>query len=97
MKGLLEFSKTNTKIEFKFYGIGGPRMNNLGIKNLFNYKEINFLGFLQVLLNVLSLKRKLNFLTNYILELNPDLIITVDAKIFSLLLAKNVKKKNKRS
>ena len=81
------------KFDLKFYGVTGPRMKSHGVITIFDFTEINYLGVSEIILNFFSLKIKLNKLIKKIKIINPDLLITVDAKIFSLSLAKGLKKK----
>ena len=82
------------KFDLKFYGVTGPRMKSYGVSTIFDFTEINYLGVSEIVLNFFSLKIKLNKLIKKIKFINPDLVITVDAKLFSLSLAQGLKKKN---
>ena len=90
-----EIKKQNKdKFDLKFYGVTGPRMKSYGVSTIFDFTEINYLGVSEIILNFFSLKIKLNKLIKKIKIINPDILITVDAKLFSLSLAKGLKKKN---
>ncbi len=90
-----EIKKQNKdKFDLKFYGVTGPRMKSHGVFTVFDFTEINYLGVSEIILNFFSLKLKLNKLIKKIKIINPDILITVDAKLFSLSLAKGLKKKN---
>ena len=90
-----EIKKQNKdKFDLKFYGVTGPRMKSHGVSTIFDFTEINYLGVSEIILNFFSLKIKLNKLIKKIKIINPDILITVDAKLFSLSLAKGLKKKN---
>ena len=80
------------KFELKFFGIAGPRMKSFGMSTIFDYAKINYLGISEIIFNFFSLKMKLNQLIKKIKIINPDIVITVDAKLFSLSLAKSLKK-----
>ena len=82
------------KFDLKFYGVTGPRMKSYGVSTIFDFTEINYLGVSEIISNFFSLKIKLNKLIKKIEIINPDILITVDAKLFSLSLAKGLKKKN---
>ncbi len=86
--------QNNDKFNLKFYGVTGPRMKSIGVSTLFDFTEINYLGVSEIISNFFSLKIKLNKLIKKIKIINPDILITVDAKLFSLSLAKGLKKKN---
>ena len=90
-----EINKQNkNKLELEFFGVGGSRMKSCGVNTIFDYGKINYLGISEIILNFFSLKIKLNQLIKKIKTINPDLVITIDAKMFSLALAKGLKKKN---
>ena len=82
------------KFDLKFYGVTGPRMKSHGVSTIFDFTEINYLGVSEIISNFFSLKIKLNKLIKKIKIINPDILITVDAKLFSLSLAKGLKKIN---
>ena len=69
-------------------------MKSCGVSTIFDYTKINYLGISEIILNFFSLKIKLKNLINKIKIINPDIVITVDAKLFSLSLAKGLKKLN---
>ena len=90
-----EIKKQNKdKFDLKFFGVTGPRMKSYGVSTIFDFTEINYLGVSEIISNFFSLKIKLNKLIKKIKIINPDILITVDAKLFSLSLAKGLKKKN---
>ena len=87
-----EIKKQNkNKFNLEFFGVTGPRMKSNGVSTLFDFTKINYLGVSEIILNFFSLKIKLNKLIKQIKILNPDVLITVDAKLFSLSLAKALK------
>ena len=86
--------QNNDKFNLKFYGVTGPRMKSHGVLTIFDFTEINYLGVSEIILNFFSLKIKLNKLIKKIKFINPDILVTVDAKLFSLSLAQGLKKKN---
>ena len=90
-----EINKQNKdKFDLKFFGVTGPRMKSHGVSTIFDYTKINYLGISEIIFNFISLKIKLNKLIKKIKKIKPDILITVDAKLFSLSLAKVLKKKN---
>ena len=68
-------------------------MKGLGIKSLYDLKEITYLGFTKVFLNLFKIKRKINETVNEILKFKPDILFSVDSPDFTLRVAKEVKKK----
>ena len=88
-----EIKKQNEdKLNLEFFGITGPRMKLCGVSTIFDFTKINYLGFSEIIFNFLPLKIKLNKLIKKVKSIKPDILITIDAKLFSLLLAKDLKK-----
>ena len=69
-------------------------MKSFGVSTIFDYAKLNYLGISEIIFNFFSLKINLNKLIKKIKIINPDIVITVDAKLFSLYLAKGLKKIN---
>jgi len=78
--------------DIKFFGIGGPYLQNENVKLIHNYNEINFIGFSSVIKNLPKIKSVLSDTINFIRNLNPDLIILVDFPGFNLKLAEKIRK-----
>ena len=82
----------NPNIEY--LSVGGENLKSLGIKSIYDLKEITFLGFTQVLLNIFKINNKINRTVEAILEFQPDILFTVDSPDFTLRVAERVKNKN---
>ena len=82
----------NLKSDIEYLSVGGEHLKALGVKSLYDLKEITYLGFTKVLLNVFKIKRKINETVNRIIEFNPDILFSVDSPDFTLRVAKKVKK-----
>ena len=80
--------------EIQYLSVGGMHLQNLGIKSIFNLKEITYLGFTSVLLNIFKIKKKINQTVNEIIKFNPDILFTVDSPDFTLRVAEKVKSIN---
>ena len=78
--------------EIEYLSVGGNHLKNLGIKSIFDLKEITYLGFTGVLLNIFKIKRKINETVKEILKFKPDILFSVDSPDFTLRVAKEVKK-----
>ena len=87
-----KFKNFNPDVEY--LSVGGQHLNSLGIKSLYDLKEITYLGFTKVLLNIFKIKKKINETTDKIIEFNPDILFSVDSPDFTLRVAKKVKKIN---
>jgi lipid-A-disaccharide synthase len=74
--------------------VGGSHLNSLGIKSIFDLKEITYIGFTSVLLNIFKIKNKINKTVDEIIKFNPDILFSVDSPDFTLRVAERVKKIN---
>ena len=83
----------NPKIEY--LAVGGSHLKNLGINSIFDLKEITYLGFTSVLLNIFKINSKINKTVDEIIKFNPDILFSVDSPDFTLRVAERVKKINK--
>jgi len=80
---------TNPNIEY--LSVGGYHLTTLGIKSIFDLKEITFMGFTSVLLNIFKIKNKINKTVDEIIKFNPDILFSIDSPDFTLRVAKKVK------
>ena len=80
--------------DIEYLSVGGSNLKKIGIKSIFELKEITYLGFTSVLLNIFKIKKKINQTVNEILKFNPDILFSVDSPDFTLRVAKIVKQKN---
>ena len=83
---------TNPEIEYSC--VGGSHLYSLGIKSIFDLKEITYIGFTSVLLNIFKIKGKINKTVDDIIKFNPDILFSVDSPDFTLRVAEKVKKIN---
>ncbi len=84
----------NPNIEYAC--VGGTHLNSLGIKSIFDLKEITYIGFTSVLLNIFKIKKKINITVEEVIKFNPDILFSVDSPDFTLRVAKKVKKLNNK-
>jgi lipid-A-disaccharide synthase len=82
----------NPNIEY--LSVGGENLKYLGVKSIYELKEITYLGFTSVILNIFKINNKINTTAEAILKFNPDVLFTVDSPDFTLRVAKKVKSKN---
>ena len=85
-----KLKQNNSDIEYSC--VGGTHLNSLGIKSIYDLKEITFIGFTSVLLNIFKIKKKINETVNKIIEFKPDILFSVDSPDFTLRVAEKVKK-----
>ena len=84
----------NTRSDIEYLSVGGEHLQALGIKSIYDLKEVTYLGFTKVLLNIFKIKSKINETVKEILKFKPDILFSVDSPDFTLRVAKEVKKKN---
>ena len=92
-KVISKLKTSNSNIEYLC--VGGTHLNSLGIKSIFDLKEITYIGFTSVLLNIFKIKSKINKTVNEIVKFDPDILFSVDSPDFTLRVAERVKKLNK--
>ncbi len=80
--------------DIEYLCVGGSNLERIGIKSIFELKEITYLGFTSVLFNILKIKRRINQTVEEILKFNPDILFSVDSPDFTLRVAEIIKKKN---
>ena len=93
-KVISKLKKNDPNIEYSC--VGGTHLNSLGIKSIFELKEITYIGFTSVLLNIFKIKNKINKTVEEIIRFNPDVLFSVDSPDFTLRVAEKVKKLNNK-
>ena len=83
----------NSNIEY--LSVGGSYLKNIGISSIFDLKDITYLGFTTVLLNIFKIRKKINYTVKEIIKFNPDILLSVDSPDFTLRVAEKVKNLNK--
>ena len=91
-KVVADLKKKNPNIEYLC--VGGEHLKSLGIKSIYNLKEITYIGFTKVLLNLFKINNKINLTVKEILYFAPDILFTVDSPDFTLRVSERVKKQN---
>jgi len=84
----------NSRLDIEYLSVGGEYLKALGIKSLYDLKEVTYLGFTSVLLNIFKIKSKINETVKEILKFKPDILFSVDSPDFTLRVAKEVKKRD---
>ncbi len=80
--------------EIEYLSVGGTNLKKLGINSIFDLKEITYLGFTSVILNLFKIRKKINYTVEEIIKFNPDILFSVDSPDFTLRIAEKVKKIN---
>ena len=93
-KVISNLKKINPNIDY--LSVGGENLKSLGIKSIYNLKEITYLGFTNVILNLFKINKKINQTVKAIADYNPDILFTVDSPDFTLRVAEKIKKINSK-
>ena len=81
-----EIFSIDKEAEIRFWG--GDNMIKSGGYNVKHIKELAFMGFYEVLKNIITIVKNINFCKNDIKEFNPDKIIYIDYPGFNLKICK---------
>ncbi len=87
MKALKEL---DTSSAFRFFG--GERMEKVGGELVKHYREMAFMGIVNVVLNIRTIKKNLDFCKEDLLRFQPDVLILIDYPGFNLKVAEFAKK-----
>lgn len=92
MKALL---KQDTNADFRFWG--GDLMQAVGGTMVKHYKDLAFMGFVEVLANIPTIFKNISFCKKDIANFNPDVVIFIDYSGFNLRIAKWAKQQGFRT
>jgi lipid-A-disaccharide synthase len=87
---LREIRKLDAQAQFR--GFGGDDMQAQGMEIIKHYRDLAFMGFLEVVKNLRTIFRNIEFCQQDILAFKPDAIILVDYPGFNLKIAEFAKK-----
>lgn len=88
MKAIL---KNDPQAEFRFWG--GNKMQTVGGTLVKHYRDLAFMGFAEVLLNIRTIRRNMIFCKKELVSFTPDVVILIDYPGFNLSMAKFAHKK----
>ena len=80
--------------DIEYLSVGGSNLKKIGINSIFELKEITYLGFTSVILNILKIRKKINQTVQEVIKFNPDILFSVDSPDFTLRVAERVKNIN---
>ncbi len=82
--------------EIEYLSVGGVNLKKLGIRSIYDLKDITYLGFTSVIFNIFKIRNKINKTVDEIIKFSPDILFSVDSPDFTLRVAEKVKKINKK-
>jgi len=87
MKALVE---KDSNAEIRFWG--GDLMQEVGGTLVKHYRELAFMGFAEVLLNIRTIFKNIKYCKKDILEFKPDVLVLIDYPGFNMRIAEFAKK-----
>ena len=81
------------KNDIEYLALGGENLKSVGIRSIFDLKDVTYLGFTNVFFNIFKIKKKINETVDKIIQFKPDILFSVDSPDFTLRVANIVKKK----
>ena len=75
------------------FGVGGPKLEELGVKSKFDFSELQIMGLIDPLLNLRKLRKLRNDLIKFFIDNEIDLFIGIDSPDFNMGIHKALKKK----
>ncbi len=77
----------NQELNVRFWG-GDKMADVVGYAPVKHYKELAFMGFLEVLMNIRAILKNISFCKQDIIEFKPDVLVLIDYPGFNLRIAK---------
>ena len=87
-----ELKLADSNAEFRFFG--GDLMQAVGGELVKHYREMAFMGLVNVVLNLKTINRNMKFCKTDLLQFKPDVLILIDYPGFNLRIAEFVKQNN---
>lgn len=73
-------------------GIGGDKMIEAGLRSLFDIRNINLMGFFEILPHIFRIKKLIKQTVEDLQQKQPQILVTIDSPGFTMRVAKEVKK-----
>ena len=93
---LMQAIARGTDEEVRFLGVGGARMERLGLVSMFPMSEINHVGATAIVANLPRIMKRMREAARAIAAADPDVFVMVDVPGFNLGVARRVRKWNPR-
>ena len=87
-----ELKVADMEADFRFFG--GDKMQAVGGELVKHYREMAFMGFVNVILNIRTIKRNMEFCKKDLLNYKPDVLVLIDYPGFNLRIAEFAKQNN---
>src|SRR4051794_27751889 len=90
---LIAALKARTGRDVSLIGVGGPALAEQGLVPLFDFGEINIMGFVAVARNLPRLLSLIRRTANAIAAARPDVLVIIDSPDFTHRVARKVREK----
>ncbi len=90
---LMRALRDESEREIRFSGVGGAMMRAEGLETIFPAEDIAVMGFAEVVPHIPRVLRRLRQAAAFAAQHRPDALVTIDAQVFSAMLAKRVKRR----
>ena len=80
--------------DIELLGVGGPKLENLGLNSQFNFEELQIMGIVDPILNYRNLSMRRKKLTESFIKNKIDLFIGIDSPDFNIKIHKSLKEKD---
>ena len=82
-----------SRIDIEYLSVGGQHLNSIGIKSIYDQKDVTYIAFTDILFNIFKIKNKINETVKKIIDFSPDILFSVDSPDFTLRVSKIIKLK----
>ena len=91
----LQYQDTKKRADLEFLSVGGTNLEKLGIKTIYDQKEITYIAFTDIIFNFFKIKRIIKDTVNELLKFKPDILFLHDCQFLSITQIVKYKKENK--
>jgi lipid-A-disaccharide synthase len=74
-----------------FSGVGGNQMAEQGVRSLFDFQQINLMGFMEVLPHIRRIKKLIDSTVEDVINNGTDVLVTIDSPGFTFRVAQKVR------
>ena len=80
--GLMKELKKISNQPIRFLGIGGIKMKEEGLEEIFEMSKLSIMGIFEVLGSIFKFLNLIKITKNSIFSSKPDILITIDSTVF---------------
>ncbi len=89
---LAKFDQSN--VEYEFRGLAGPKMQEMGVKSLFDISQLAVMGLSEVIIKLPGFIKLVRRVVEDIMSFKPDIVLLIDSPEFNYAVAKRIKKRD---